>query len=1066
MKRFYFLTAILLSFWQLSAQTYCTPAFASGCAGGDMIDDFTVASAGFSHTATGCSANAYEDFSATQTLTVQPALVYNFLVKHGYSGQYVAIWADFNNDGTFDPTTELIGSGQSANVGGTNQTSSTFTVPSTVSLGNYRMRVAVRWLSAPIPCNTDGYGEAHDYTLAVTAPPTCLIPSAFTSSNILTTSADLSWSAPSAAPANGYTIYYSTVNAAPTTATVLDATNSVTTSNLTATLSGLSPMTTYYVWIRSNCSASDQSIWIGLPSLLTACAPVTTMFENFDSYPTGSIVPQCWARIVDGSSPGSQTISSTTPASGSRNLYQYSDSSSIPVIVVLPEFSNINAGTHWLRFKARVSTAPGDLEVGYVTDPADAATFVVLSTIAINNTTYSSGADYTVNVPTTVPAGARLAVRNAADGNSYYWDDVYWEVIPTCFMPSGVTLSTITSTSAALSWTAPSTAPANGYTVYYSTTNTAPTATTVLDATNSVTSTTTAAALSGLTPNTPYFVWVRSNCSGTDVSTWTSAGSFTTLCATFTPNYSNDFSTFPGACWSQASGGAPSTGTGTGTTNYWAADGFLNSGSTGAAKFNIYSTDRTGWLISPVFNLSAGGYRVKFDYGATVYAGTGPTSLGSDDLVQFVISTDGGVTWTVLQTWDATNAPSNTTNTYTYNLTTYTGNNTRFALYATSGTTNDTEDLDFFADNFAVETIPTCDSATNILVDAATVTATGGSVTFTPSVSTPAGGYQVYFSNVNTAPTGATVLTPANSVSTATSPATLTGLSAATTYYVWVRSVCSATDMSVWTGGIQFTTACATITPAYTNDFGTFPGICWEQASGGSAATGPTGTSTSWYNDGFLNSGSSGAAGINLYADFTTGWLITPTFDLSAGPYTLTFDYGLVEWASTTSGALGSDDQVQVLMSTNGGSTWTVLHTWDASTAISNTSTPYAYVVNGGTNQTKFAIYATEGSTNDAEDVEFFVDNFGLVAGALGVGEIAADTKEVKVYPNPFTDVVNITDAKDLKSVAVVDMSGRLVKTIANPGRQINLGELKAGLYILKLDYKDGSVKTVKAIKK
>ncbi|MBA5247326.1 fibronectin type III domain-containing protein [Marnyiella aurantia] len=805
MKRIYLLAALGLTMAQFSAQTYCLPEFASGCSGGDMIDSFTVPAAGFAHTDTGCSAGSYEDFSSTLTLTLQPSLPYDFTVTHDYSGQYVSIWADFNNDGTFDPTTELIGSGSS---GSGMQTASTITVPAGTPVGTYRMRVADRWNSAPIPCNVSGYGEAHDYTLAVTAPPSCIVPGNFAASNILPTSAVLTWTAPTTPPANGYTVYYSTVNAAPTATTVLDATNSLSTPNLTATLNGLNPTTTYYAWIRTNCTTTDQSIWVA------------------------------------------------------------------------------------------------------------------------------------------------------------------------------------------------------------------------------------------------------------------STGSFTTLCATFTPNYSNDFSTFPGACWSQATGGAPATGPGTGTSTYWYDDGFLNNGNTGAAKFNIYSTDRTGWLISPVFDLSAGGYRVKFDYGVTEYADITPSALGSDDLVQFLISTDGGVTWTVLQTWDATNSPSNTTNTYTYNLTTYTGNSTRFALYVTSGTTNDAEDLDFFTDNFAVEAIPTCDSTTNILVDAATVTATGGSITFTPSVSTPAGGYQVYFSTVNSAPTGATVLTPANSVTTASSPAIITGLSAATTYYVWVRSVCSANDMSVWTGGVQLTTACATITPAYTNDFSAFPGVCWEQASGGTPATGPTGTSANWYNDGFLNSGPSGAAGINLYSDFTTGWLMSPTFDLSAGPYTLTFDYGLVEWADTTSGVLGSDDQVQVLMSTNGGSTWTVLHTWDASSAISNTSTTYAYVVNGGTNQTKFAIYATEGSTNDAEDVEFFVDNFGLAAGALGVGEITADSKEVKVYPNPFTDVVNITEAKDLKSVTVIDMSGRLVKTIANPGRQINLSELKAGLYILKLDYKDGTSKSVKAIKK
>jgi len=73
--------------------------------------------------------------------------------------------------------------------------------------------------------------------------------------------------------------------------------------------------------------------------------------------------------------------------------------------------------------------------------------------------------------------------------------------------------------------------------------------------------------------------------------------------------------------------------------------------------------------------------------------------------------------------------------------------------------------------------------------------------------------------------------------------------------------------------------------------------------------------------------------------------------------------------------------------------------------------------------------------------------------------------KSVSVYPNPFTDVLNISDVKGVKSISVNDISGREVKTLA-PAAELNLSNLKTGLYIVNLKMEDGSVKSFKAIKK
>ncbi|MPT30152.1 MAG: T9SS type A sorting domain-containing protein, partial [Chryseobacterium sp.] len=86
-------------------------------------------------------------------------------------------------------------------------------------------------------------------------------------------------------------------------------------------------------------------------------------------------------------------------------------------------------------------------------------------------------------------------------------------------------------------------------------------------------------------------------------------------------------------------------------------------------------------------------------------------------------------------------------------------------------------------------------------------------------------------------------------------------------------------------------------------------------------------------------------------------------------------------------------------------------------------------------------------------------------AGCLGTSETAAK-EDIKVYPNPFADVLNISDINNVKSVSIVDISGRLVKTFDKPSTTLHLGELNSGMYLVVLNMKDGSKQTIKAIKK
>src|SRR5690606_31359898 len=112
------------------------------------------------------------------------------------------------------------------------------------------------------------------------------------------------------------------------------------------------------------------------------------------------------------------------------------------------------------------------------------------------------------------PAGARLAIKNPADGKSYYWDDVYWEEAPSCIAPSSLTMTGATPDSVSISWTANNSE--TSWTVVYGAVGFDPATATDSEAVSG----TPAVTLTDLTANTAYDVYVKASCGAGDESDW------------------------------------------------------------------------------------------------------------------------------------------------------------------------------------------------------------------------------------------------------------------------------------------------------------------------------------------------------------------------------------------------------------------------------------------------------------------------------------------------------------------------------------------------------------------
>ncbi|MBL3657046.1 M4 family metallopeptidase [Fulvivirga sediminis] len=113
------------------------------------------------------SDNGYGNFT-DQTTTLSKGSAYTIYFSAGFKSsaykEFWGIWIDFNQDGKFNAEGEQIVTGSSSASG---VLSSEFVIPDSALTGTTRMRVAMKYNSAPEPCESFEFGEVEDYSVNI-----------------------------------------------------------------------------------------------------------------------------------------------------------------------------------------------------------------------------------------------------------------------------------------------------------------------------------------------------------------------------------------------------------------------------------------------------------------------------------------------------------------------------------------------------------------------------------------------------------------------------------------------------------------------------------------------------------------------------------------------------------------------------------------------------------------------------------------------------------------------------------------------------------------------------------
>ena len=628
--------------------------------------------------------------------------------------------------------------------------------------------------------------------------PTCIYPSDLTYSDATQNSITLHWRDNNDVPATSFTVRYRLAGSEVWAEEIAYDT--------TLTLNSLAASSVYEWQVKAHCSAVDESVWsVTTEHFATECGTITSFpyHETFDVYGTGYsgypnvAYPTCWSKFNNTTATSTLTLSypyiNSTNYSAPGSLYMYSGTNyyTMAMLPIVDSTIGVDINQLQISFMGRKTSAAYNVMIGVMTDPTDASTFVPLDTVSPTAT--STWELFEIPLSNYEGTGRYITFRcgTGTATNGIYIDNVMVDYIPTCFRPTDVTISQITPEEALVSWS--NNGNESTWLLNYKAADDE-------DWTEVSSISDPFYMLSGLNSGTDYLVMVKALCNDGQESEFSIEKSFTTLCTPLdTLPFRENFDTYASGvanypeCWIRQTNS---------TTNYpYVSSSYYVSPSRGLYFYSTVTTTSSTYCYAalPAFSEDINIRDLQLTFKARKSAATNALEVGvmSDpyDLSTYTVVTT--ISPAATSTWED----------FTVYLNSYTGSGKHIVLKTPDGIAST-----FYLDDIEVDYAPECLLPTNVNIT--NITSTEATVNWGASEGETE--WQIVYG-----PTGFSMDT-VEPISVDINPYTLTNLESNTTYDVYLRTICSNGEISVYSPVTTFTTACAPLTLPYSENFDSY----------------------------------------------------------------------------------------------------------------------------------------------------------------------------------------------------------------------------------------------------